>query len=219
MAKLKFYYNTFFRSKGVYSFLSQLGRRSKVLDVGCGNDSSFNYKTLFPDLYYVGIDIGDYNQKKPIMADEYIITSPEKFSEGIAELAPSFDAVISSHNLEHCNDRHNTLKSMLSVLKPGGEIYLSFPSEKSINFPKRNRTLNYYDDETHKLTPPKFDAIIDFLKTNNFSIEYSSRQYQPLFLRVLGFIQEPFAAYKNTIFQGTWAYFGFESIIWAKKLY
>jgi hypothetical protein len=35
---------------------------------------------------------------------------------------------------------------MIKVLKPGGYLYLSFPTEKSINFPTRKGCLNYNQD-------------------------------------------------------------------------
>ncbi|MEM3334256.1 MAG: methyltransferase domain-containing protein [Thermoplasmata archaeon] len=48
----------------------------------------------------------------------------------IVELNQEYDAVISAHNLEHCNDRYGTLEAMLKVIKVGGKLYLSFPSKK-----------------------------------------------------------------------------------------
>ena len=42
---------------------------------------------------------------------------------------------------------------MKKCLKKGGIIYLVTPSEKSIDFPSREGTLNYYDDKTHKYKP------------------------------------------------------------------
>ena len=64
---------------------------------------------------------------------------------------------------------------MLDSLKIGGLIYLSFPCEKSVNFPKREGTLNYFDDKTHQGMPPKFQALTDELKNNNFEIIFSIR--------------------------------------------
>jgi hypothetical protein len=43
-------------------FILQLPRGAKVLDVGCGNNSAQSTKKLRPDIYYVGLDVGDYNQ-------------------------------------------------------------------------------------------------------------------------------------------------------------
>ena len=62
------------------------------------------------------------------------------------------------------------LLAMLQSLKDGGQIFISFPSERSITFPSRAGTLNYYDDLTHKEFPPDFDGIIDLLRENYFEI-------------------------------------------------
>ena len=66
--------------------------------------------------------------------------------------------------------------------------------------------------------PPKFQAFINELKNNNFEIIFSTRRYKPLFLWLIGLIIEPYSKYKKKVLKGTWEYYGFESIIWAKKL-
>lgn len=217
MKKIKFWYHRAFRSKGLYAFLSMLPSKSSVLDVGCGNDSSYNIKTCFSKFNYTGIDIGDYNQTKPRLADEYIITTSDDFAKKISEIQNRFDAVISSHNLEHCDHRDKTLQSMMDVVKPGGFLYLSFPCQESIHFPRRKRTLNYFDDPTHQSLPPNFDDIAQCLVSNNFEMIEKIRRYRPILLFIVGFFQEPIARLRNDNLQGTWSLYGFESIIWARK--
>jgi len=199
-------------------FLSKLSANSSILDVGCGNNSPFHTKQILPNCNYTGIDIGDYNQTKPMLADKYIVTTPQDFSIEIKKLSASFDAVISNHNLEHCEDRKSTLEAMLSVLKIGGRLFLSFPCEQSINFPKREGTLNYYDDSTHKFTPPNFIETLNSIKDNGFEIEYAERNYSPAILYLIGFVCEPLSKIRNRTMTGTWEYYGFESIIIAKRL-
>jgi SAM-dependent methyltransferase len=205
------------RHKAKVSFLTSLDADCSILDVGCGNNSPFLMKSILPKSCYTGIDIGDYNQKKLNLADEYIVTSPEGFVDSIYSLPKNFDVVISSHNLEHCYDRMGTLLAMLSVLKPGGRIYLSFPSEETLNFPCRVGTLNYADDKTHQGQPPSFDEILKFIESKSFSIDFSTKNYQPFGLRILGLLMEPLSKINNRVYLGTWEYYGFESIIWARK--
>ena len=95
---------------------------------------------------------------------------------------------------------------------------MSFPCEESVHFPSRKLTLNYFDDTTHTGNPPVFDDVLNTLERNGFYLLYSTRSYQPLALSVLGFLQEPLSRAINNNMQGTWAYYGFESIIWATKL-
>ncbi|MDR1804361.1 MAG: class I SAM-dependent methyltransferase [Treponema sp.] len=188
------------------------------MDVGCGNNSPYKYKTSFPNIKYTGIDVSDYNQTKPILADEYIVTSPENFANKISELGNVFNTVISSHNLEHCNDRNGTLVAMAKALKKGGYLYLSFPTEKSVNFPgPRTGTLNYYDDSTHKGTPPNFKETLGVLKSNDIEIIFSDKSYKPLFYYIRGMIKEKKSRREKKVWYSTWAYYGFEAIIWGRK--
>ena len=93
------------------NFYKIIDKKGYLLDVGCGNNSPYIMKSMFPDIYYTGIDIGDYNQTAPNLADEYIIADPNKFADTILNLDKKYDTVISSHNLEHCNDREKTLEA------------------------------------------------------------------------------------------------------------
>jgi SAM-dependent methyltransferase len=199
-------------------FLKIINHNGKLLDAGCGNNSPYYIKTKYPDIVYTGIDVGDYNQTKPNLADNYIVVKPEKFAEAIANIPELFDTVISSHNLEHCNDRDKTLDAMIKVLKPGGYLFLSFPTEESVNFPgPRKGTLNYYDDKTHRDKPPEYEKIISKLKTNNMEILFASKSYKPFLLFLIGFFLEWKSRKDKEVKTWTWAYWGFETIIWAKK--
>ena len=115
------------RPNGKVDFLSSLPDNASILDVGCGNNSPYRVKRIVPNSKYTGIDIGDYNQTKPNKADNYIITTAESFNNEISKFSDKFDAVISSHNIEHCNNREENLEAMLNSLKIGGKIFLSFP--------------------------------------------------------------------------------------------
>jgi len=200
------------------NFIEKIAKNGLVLDVGCGNNSPYHTKKQRPDLYYVGIDIGDYNQVSPNTADEYIITAPDSFSDVIAGLGERFDAVISSHNLEHCNFREKTLEAITSVLRPGGSLYLSFPTEKSVSF-KGGRVgcLNYYDDSSHKGEPPGFSDVIKTLKRDKMKISFARKSYKPFYLFLIGFLFERKSKHEKETYPGTWAYWGFETVIWAEK--
>ena len=69
-----------------------------------------------------------------------------------------------------------------------------------------------------KVCPPKFQALTDELKNNNFEIIFSIQRNKPILLWLIGLIIEPYSKYKKKILKGTWEYYGFESIIWAKKI-
>ena len=94
------------------AFLRLLHPESRILDLGCGNQSPLKTKSILPNCYYIGLDVGDYNQPAEIPADEYIIVSPEEFNNAIVGYEDSVDAVISSHNIEHCLDRYGVVAAL-----------------------------------------------------------------------------------------------------------
>ena len=50
------------KRRGMFAFIDSLPPKSTVLDIGCGNNSPIRFKTHRPDCYYIGLDVGDYNQ-------------------------------------------------------------------------------------------------------------------------------------------------------------
>jgi SAM-dependent methyltransferase len=202
---------------GRLSFFFRQKAGCTILDIGCGNDSPFRTKQILPDCCYTGIDIADYNLTKPNLADNYILTSPENFADEIAKLAGQFDAVISAHNLEHCDDQKRTIRAMAAALKPGGMLYLAFPSERSVRLPRRGGCLNYYDDTSHKGPPPNVDVVVGELTNAGLTVNICSNPYQPLLYRLIGLIVELLSRIKNRVMPGTWALYGFETVIWAAR--
>lgn len=202
---------------GKEAFLRTLAPKARIADIGCGNDSPAFTKAILPDCHYVGLDVGDYNQSSSGLADEYVVVPPEAFRGAIEALEGSVDAVVSAHNLEHCDDRDGVLDAMARALKPGGRVYLSFPSAATVGFPKRQGTLNYYDDPTHKSAPPDFGAVISALTRNGLRIVYASSRYQPPIRWLIGLETEAFSARDRELKAETWALWGFEAIIWAER--
>lgn len=196
------------------SFLRGLPNGARILDVGCGNNAPFWAKDVRADCYYVGLDVGDYNQDRPMAADEYIIVEPEAFTHRIATLG-QFDGIISTHNLEHCNDRSGTLQAMVNAVKPGGDIYMLFPSELSASLPSRRGGLNYFDDGTHQGRPPAFQDVLAAMRGFEFII--AEPEHRPLADMLLGLYNEPESIRSGWIKPGTWALHGFEAIIWGTK--
>jgi len=208
------------RRRGKAAFVLRLPQGAKVLDGGCGNASASYVKLLRPDLHYVGIDVGDYHQttdSKALM-DEYLVSSPALFADTIAGLGKRFDAVISHHNLEHCDDQTRTLVAMAAVLKDGGKLYLAFPSEATERFPRREGTLNFYDDDTHQAMPC-WTYVIMVLRDAGLTIEVAKQRYRPPLMFVAGALLEPWSALTRRIDRrgASWAFWGFESVIWARR--
>jgi len=209
--------NVPFPDWGRERFLRSLPGIPRILDVGCGNNSPYYTKRLLPNCYYIGIDIQDYNLTDPNLADEYILTSPKEFCSKIVELKGIFDAVISSHNLEHCDDRSETLIAMAQALKSGGRLYLSFPCSESVSFPNRRGCLNYFDDQTHKYNPPDFTEVVAVLHKEDLRVLYADTRYQPPIGWIVGLRNEAASATDGEVKEGTWSLWGFETVVWAEK--
>lgn len=219
--KFKNHITILLKKHGKAAFIQSVAQSAKILDVGCGNNSPINTKLNRPDIHYTGLDIGEYNQLPGYdkFADQLCLTTPESFHLEIEKYLNTFDAVISSHNLEHCNNPNEVLFAMSKSLKKDGKIYLAFPCEKSVTFPTRKGSLNFFDDPTHN-NIIHFDQTIAILKTNNIVIDFAKKQYRPLILSIIGLIFEPISRIsKKTIPYGsTWAYYGFETIIIGHKV-
>lgn len=203
---------------GKISFFKSLPPSGVYLDVGCGNNSPGYTKHYLPNWKYIGLDVGDYNQTQSSLADEYIITTSEGFCGEIAKHSGQIDAVMSSHNLEHCEDRQNTLRAMARALRPNGRIYISFPCHDSVTFPKRGGCLNYYDDYTHQGTPPDFGETISVLTQESVKIKYATTHFQPTIGWILGLQNEVKSSQMKDVMPGTWWYWGFETVIWGEKI-
>jgi len=131
-------------------------------------------------------------------------------------MSHSFDVIISNHNIEHCNNPNGTFSAMIDRLVSGGQLFIATPSIRSIDFPSRNGTLNFYDDKTHI----KPIDLMNLFRAESHRIQctYYSESSQPLFWRTIGWFNEFFSVRKNKTMLGTWDYYGFEQIIWIKKV-
>ena len=206
--------------RGRSTFAQGLKQGARILDVGCGNNSPAWFKAGRPDLYYVGLDVGDYNQNEDVrmIADEYMVTGPEGFAAAIESFSGQMDAVVSSHNLEHCDEPERCLTAMAASLKSNGRLYLSFPCEESVGFPKRAGCLNLFDDATHKAAPAWLPTV-EVLKKCGCLIDFQAKRYRPFPQWLKGLLLEPLSSGRRAVIEdgSTWALYGFESVIWARK--
>lgn len=204
----------------VHGFLRTLPKQATILDVGCGSSSAARYKRTIPSAYYVGLDVGDWHQTEASknMMDEYLVVPSEEFASAIEAMPRHFDAVISSHNIEHCEDPPAVLEAMIRALKPGGRLYMAFPSEASAEFPSRAGTLNFFDDPTHRKLP-SYQEILQRLRADGLIVERAYERYRPALPYVAGALLEPYSATVKKVdsYGASWAFWGFESLIWARR--
>jgi SAM-dependent methyltransferase len=141
----------------------------------------------------------------------------DDFNASLGRMAGRFDAVVSAHNIEHCDDPDLTLTAMMAALKPGGRLFMAFPTEASVRFPHRRGTRNFFDDPTHK-TMPSFAGLRDRIFGAGFRIDVAVRRYRPLRYVLAGLRNEIPSRLRKEVLFGTWALYGFESIIWATRM-
>ncbi|MHA7661566.1 class I SAM-dependent methyltransferase [Mycolicibacterium sp. HS_4_1] len=199
-------------------FLSKLPTGAEVFDIGCGNDSPYLFKSIRPDIRYIGLDVADYHvdHDPKEYADQYLVVPPSEFLSAIEQREGEFDAVVSSHNLEHCSEPDGVVTAMARALRPDGRIYLAFPAADTVNFPSRDGTLNFYDDDTH-VQPPDYRRVIGLLTAAGITINFAAERFRPPNWVLVGLINEPLSRIRKKVLRGTWALYGFETVIWGTK--
>jgi len=205
------------RPRELRAFLEKYKKQHlKLLDVGCGNRSSIFIKKINPCFDIFGIDVVDYNQSPESrrLYASYLIANPETFDESIHKM--NFDLIISNHNIEHCNKPDKTFAAMVERLSPGGYMFFATPSLKSINFPSRKGTLNFFDDITHE-QPIDLRKMIEPYE-NKVQCVFYKDSYRPFFWRLVGLVFELTSRLKAKVMLGTLDYYGFEQIMWLRKL-
>lgn len=220
MTNIVSFFKKTLRPRGLRSFLSAIKKKNcKILDVGCGNQNSFFIKTLKPDSVLYGIDVTDFNQTEESkgLFDHYMIERPEMFDRSIQNIEQNFDIIISNHNIEHCNDPENTFRAMVDRTAVGGHLFIVTPSVYSINFPSRGGGLNFYDDPTHQKNPVD---LMKLFKSESKRLEcmYYCESSKPFIWYCIGGVQEFISRKLDRILLGTYDYYGFEQIMWIKKI-
>jgi 2-polyprenyl-3-methyl-5-hydroxy-6-metoxy-1,4-benzoquinol methylase len=192
-----------------------------LLDIGCGNHSPSQTKRYFPHCTYHGLDVQEYN----IDASDY--KAMDHFykidldTDSLSHLPDNFyDVIIMSHVLEHLAHPYQTLNTLCSKLRPGGKIYLEFPSLRSFGFPSMEGTLQFCDDGTHIFMPNPYE-VANLLLKNGIAIKKSRIRRDfirfcagPFFLlnnlrrRLLG---------KRFNSRGLWDLWGFAHYVYGEK--
>jgi SAM-dependent methyltransferase len=190
-----------------------------LLDVGAGSHSATITKKWLPECHYTGIDIpGSYhNDESDFKAmDEFIEMDLTKLDfDRIPE--GKYDMIVMAHVIEHLHNGDQVIAGLLSKLKKDGILYLEFPSERSVHFPSKRETLNFYDDPTHcRIYTVK--ELSDLLKKNQLQIVSAGIRRQ-----ILNILVMPLKIIYQTITRGYvrggvyWDYYGFAEFVVAKK--
>lgn len=206
-----------FRIKQAQRFLK--GENWRILDIGSGSHSPGITKQWLPGCHYTGVDITrDYgNDESDLKAmDQFIEMDLTKL-----DFTPipdnSYDLIIMSHVAEHLHNGDKVIQGMVPKLKKGGIFYIEFPSERSVNFPSMQETLNFYDDPTH-CRIYTVNEVSALLQDKNFEVVDSGvrRQWINILVMPVKIILQ--LVTKGYVRAGVfWDLYGFAEFVVAKK--
>jgi 2-polyprenyl-3-methyl-5-hydroxy-6-metoxy-1,4-benzoquinol methylase len=201
----------------------RLARAPRILDIGCGNGSPSLTKRWFPDCHYAGADIQRYNLGK---ADDDAID--EFFQLGVdgsgydAIPAGSYDFLILNHVVEHMTDPDPILAKLCTKLRPGGYIWIAFPSLRSLSLPHSvDETLQFCDDPTHVYLPDVRE-IANILLANGIRVLHAGRSREG-FLTTLADMFKLAKRLVKKLFtgkfsgRGMWYLLGFEDHVFGQR--
>ncbi len=151
----------YWRAHPRLNFLKTVPENANVLDVGASSGALVCWKKwnvpIRNDISFYANDL----QKGSFFDDckgyfvQDLSAAPLKDHDGF------FQAILSSHVLEHVKDWQSFFDNIVSLLTPGGTMYLEWPTVESKDFPLRQEfldkgipvsTVNFHDDDTHLST-------------------------------------------------------------------
>ena len=144
----------------------------RILDIGCGNSSPTLTKRWFPGCHYAGADIQRYklsNADVAAMDAFYPLNADGSGYDAIP------DFVILNHVVEHIREPAPVVATLCAKLKPGGFMWIAFPSLRSLSLPHSvDETLQFCDDPTHVYLPDVRE-IANVLLANGVAVLHAGR--------------------------------------------
>jgi 2-polyprenyl-3-methyl-5-hydroxy-6-metoxy-1,4-benzoquinol methylase len=197
------------------------GQSLRILDIGCGNNSPTTTKHWFPGCHYSGADIDQYNNNADDLAamDAFYLLGTD--GSGYSAIPDSsYDFIILHHVVEHMPEPAPILATICTKLKPGGYIWIAFPSIRSLSLPSAEGTLQFCDDPTHVYVPDIRD-ISNILLTNGVRVVHAGRS-RAVLREIIGVAILPWALLRKMITgklssKGLWYILGFEDHVFGQR--
>lgn len=193
----------------------------RILDIGCGNNSPSTTKRWFPGCHYSGADIQEYNINSNDLASIDTFYPLGIDGSGYSAIPESsYDFIILHHVVEHMPEPAPILAAICSKLKPGGLIWIAFPSLRSLSLPSAEGTLQFCDDPTHVYIPG-IREVSNVLLSNGVKVLHAGRSRD--FVRsLIGAAILPWAFLRRAITgklssKGLWYILGFEDHVFGQR--
>jgi SAM-dependent methyltransferase len=193
----------------------------RILDIGLANGSYRLTRHWLPKCEYHGLDMTEDNlstEERGQIAGFFLANLETDSLAGVPD--GFFDIVIVSHVIEHLTNAMDVLGRLSAKLKPGGHIYIEWPSVRSLNLPNARHTLNFSDDPTH-VRVWAVHEVANALLSKGMRIERGGRRREwfRILLSVGTFPIQLITYLREGRLHGTglWDLLGFADFIYARK--
>lgn len=132
----------------------------------------------------------------------------------------SFDYIILHHVVEHMPAPAQILPIICSKLRPGGYIWIAFPSLRSLSLPSAQGTLQFCDDPTH-IYVPCVREVSNLLLANGVRVLHAGRS-RSIVRELIGAAVLPLALIGKLVTgrlsgKGLWYILGFEDHVFGQR--
>lgn len=170
------------------AFIKTLPFASVLADIGAG-DGSLSVFRRWPDPVREDLQVHAYALHKGRLFDEFA-----SFEIGDWNSAPPefgglcFDAIVCAHFIEHIHEPATLMHWAARKLKPGGRIYLEWPSANALTLPDCHElatvgvqlvTSRFDDDPTHRRVLPTRAEVLAAFAAAGLEVEQQGLIHLP----------------------------------------
>lgn len=120
------------QTRFINRYFKKLDRKAKILDIACGDGVGLQHFKKLGFTKVVGVE---FNKKKAVRAKKYGFPVYEDDMHNLDRFKDkTFDAVYSSHTLEHAFDPEKATSEIYRILKKGGQFILVLPYPDNYDF-------------------------------------------------------------------------------------
>lgn len=145
--KIKYLLVRYIKPKFLYPFQTK-PNPNFILDIGIANNSYQEFKKIYPNSVYHGIDCLESNIEFG-KGDKFLLKNLES-ANALDDLLPIYDMIVINHVLEHLSNGKEVFTRLCCLLAPGGVLYAEFPSIRTAQKIKTRTSYHFHDDPTHR---------------------------------------------------------------------